>query len=150
LGFLRTAEAMLEQALARGAPPILGVRYGSLLAGRGAYAEAVAAFQKFLATSPDDPATVAVVCSELGVALASLGDFPAAERAHRRALDAQPAYAPLYQNYADVFIKQRRWDEALKQLDAGLGHARAAQDTIGLLEAKGHVLAGQMRGEEAL
>ena len=81
---------------------------------------------------------------------AARGDFQAAEQAHRRAVQALPDYALLYLNYADTFIKQRRWDDALTTLDSGLGRAASPDETISLLEAKAHVLAGQMRGEEAL
>jgi tetratricopeptide (TPR) repeat protein len=150
LGFHQASEEMLKQALAAGGPVVLLVRYGGLLAARGAFSEAVAVFQDFLDRGSPDPHTAAIVSSEQGVALAALGNFAASQQAHQRAIAAMPAAAALYQNYADLFIKQRNWDEAVRTLDVGLGHARTAADRIGLLEAKGHVLCGQMRGEDAL
>jgi tetratricopeptide (TPR) repeat protein len=150
LGFLDANQAMLEQALARGAPPILFARYGSVLASRGAHAEAAEAFRQCLERCPDDPLTVAFVSSSRGNSLAAMGDFAGAEEAHRRAINACPDYAPLYLNFADTVIKQHRWDEAVEVLDLGLRRARAVPERIELLEAKGHALAGQMKGNEAL
>ncbi len=150
LGYREAAETMLARALAAGAPSVLLVRYGSLLARRGAFAESVAAFQKFLDGSPDDPLTVAVVCSEQGRAFAELGDMPAAERAHEKAIAAAPTNPLLYLNYADTFIKQRRGEDALRVLDAGLPWAQSPVEKVPLLEARGHVLAGMLRGQEAL
>jgi tetratricopeptide (TPR) repeat protein len=150
LGYRETNRLMLEEALSRGAPPILLVRYGSLLSERGEYAGAAEAFRQCLERCPDDPETVAVVNSSLGQALTALGDFKGAEEAHRKAVGANPDYAPLYLNFSDTLMKQRRWDEAVRTLDVGLGRARDVGERIELLEAKGHALAGWLKGEEAL
>src|SRR5262249_20234724 len=60
LGNASAHEAMLAEALNRGAPAVLLIRYGSLLARRGAHTEAVAVFARFLDTEPVDPHTLAV------------------------------------------------------------------------------------------
>jgi tetratricopeptide (TPR) repeat protein len=150
LGFRQSNERMLEEALARGGPSGLLISYGALLKRRGALPEALAAFQRYLATSPGDSRRAATAWSEVGMLQAALGDFQAAEQAHWQAVQVLPEYALLYLNYADTFIKQRRWDDALTVLDVGLGRAASPDETISLLEAKAHVLAGQMRGDEAL
>lgn len=150
LGFWRAAQEMYEQALARGAPPSLLLHYGSVLAAQGADVQAAAAFQRFLDIPPQDPKTFAIACSEQGNALTRLGHYNAAEKAHQRAIAASSTLALLYLNYADTFIKQKRWDAALRTLDIGLDNAKTSEETGSLLEAKAHVLAGLLRGEEAL
>lgn len=150
LGFLRSSQTMFEQALKRGAPSDLWFHYGSVLAQQHADSEAVGAFQHYLDTCPKDQKAVAIAYSEQGNALTRLKDFAPADKAHQRAIATLPTFAFLYLNYGDTFIKQRRWDDALRALDAGLNYVKSDDETAALLEAKTHVLAGQLRGEEGL
>ena len=58
--------------------------------------------------------------NEAGLALWRGGDFPAAERALRAAIDAEPGYAPAYGNLGMVVWEQRRLDEGLALLARGV------------------------------
>jgi hypothetical protein len=72
VGFRRAKRSLLEQALAKGAPPLLRMPYGTLLAAEGAHAEAVAVFRAFLDGSPA-PAHAAAARSAMARSLAAPG-----------------------------------------------------------------------------
>jgi hypothetical protein len=76
LHFNKAKRALLEQALAKGAPFVLRIPYGKLLAVEELHAEAVAAFRAFLATAPA-PEHAAVAKAEMARSLAALGDASA-------------------------------------------------------------------------
>ena len=149
LGFHKARRQMVEGALHQGAPASLLVTYGALLREAGEHREAVAVFQEYLAGAPN-PAWTAGIYSDQAQSLAELGDLAGAEAGHRRAVADRPTWAPLYLNFADLYVKQRRWPEAEQVLTAGLAHATDGGDRIDLLNGKAQALAAQMRGEEAL
>ena len=149
LGFRRSRERLVQDALALGAPAVLLIPYASLLAGEGAHREAIAAFQAYLDRSPE-PGRMPAVLSDQGRSLTVLGDFAAAEAAHQRAIAMAPDFPPLYLNYGDTLMRQRKWDAALAILDRGLSLTRDNGMKVHLLDAKAFVLAGQQRGDDAL
>ena len=58
----------------------------------------------------------AIARNEEGIRLWLAGDLAGAERAFRRAVDAQPGFAPAYSNLGMVVWDQRRLDEAMQLL----------------------------------
>jgi tetratricopeptide (TPR) repeat protein len=149
LGFRRSRQQLVEQALALGAPTVVLIPYGSLLSGEGSFQEAVATFQMYLDRSPER-ARMPAVLSDQARALTAMGEFAAAEAAHHRAITMAPNYSPLYLNFGDTLMRQQKWDAAEKVLDRGLTLARDSAEKVHLLDAKAYVYAGQQRGSDAL
>jgi glycosyltransferase involved in cell wall biosynthesis/Flp pilus assembly protein TadD len=82
------------------------------------------------------PRQRAEICLSEGNAHRELGDLRRAERAFRRALDENPAFAPASMNLALLYTRDRRYDEALACLDRAV--ERAATD-VQLRTLRGHV-----------
>ena len=104
------AEATCHQVLAADAQNVAALDLlGQIALKTGRPQQAVEFFNRALALNPND----AEVCRNLGVALATQGDWAAALVRFQRALEIDPAYADGHIGVGNVFMAQRRYEEAL-------------------------------------
>ncbi len=87
--------------------------YGELLWATGRYEEAVKEIRKALELEPFTP----ILNFNLGQALMFGKHIAEAEQVHRKALDMDPNFPITHFGYAQVLILQRRFDEAVTELE---------------------------------
>ncbi len=141
--------AMLEGALAAGAPASLLISYGSALHRAGRHEDSIAVSRRYLEREPDG-AWAGAAHSNLGLALRALGRDDEAEDLYREAVRLDPDQVLHYRNLAQLLVDQRRWAGALGALEKGLERARAAEDKVRLLEGLAFVCAEEERAAQAL
>ena len=89
---------------------------GQVLTRRDDVPGAYAAYERALQLGPPDPQLENLA----GTAAMILGDRDVAERHHLRAVELAPDVARLHLALADVYLKTRRWDDAIAELDRAL------------------------------
>ena len=90
------------------------LNYAAMLAGQKRFDEAEAAYRLALALVPRSPAA----WSNYGVLQACRKQEAGAERSHRRALELDPAYLNAYFNLSYLYLRQGRYDEGWRCLEA--------------------------------
>jgi Flp pilus assembly protein TadD len=108
------------------------------LRAEGLARQAVEALESFARARPECPAAVH---SWIGILHDELGDFAAAEKAHREALRRDGAQDALYNNLGYNLLLQGRADDAAAQFRAALTlnrHSRVAANNLAAALAAGH------------
>ncbi|MDA5094942.1 sulfotransferase [Aliiroseovarius sp. KMU-50] len=108
--------------------------------------EAEAVSKESDALAKDNPKNE-VIRLILGASLASLGQVDRAEQAYQEALALAPDYAEVMTNYAELLIKQRRFNEAYDLLREAYRQIPSNSNVRGNL---GHVLKELSRPHEAV
>ena len=112
-GDLATAERLAREAIESNAEDALAHAYlGSIFAGRGEASDALAHYWAAVALRPNE----AVFHNELGNALASVGDFDAAEKSLREAARLSAASPELNTNLGNILRGLGRPAAAAAQL----------------------------------
>jgi tetratricopeptide (TPR) repeat protein len=138
-GARRHFERALE--LDSGSNEALGGLVAVDLAG-GRLAEARARVDNALASRPNDAATIM-----LGARVsATMGDFDVAEQRLRRVIEIEPGYLPAYGSLAQLFVRQKRMDEALAEFEQ---LAKREPRPVAALTLAGMILDGQGKTAEA-
>jgi tetratricopeptide (TPR) repeat protein len=140
----------LRHAISAGAEPDLRVSLGVALQETGRFSEAVAAYEELVTVHPNSEWLGVALCNEAN-ALVKLGKDEQAEEQFKAALRAEPTRPTHYFNYHLLLARQRRWKDALTNLELGLSHLSSADPLrVTLLAEKAWVLAELERGDEAL
>jgi len=119
--------------------------YGAMLMATRRFDEAIEQTEAFRRL---DPAS-AQAASNLARALYRAGQFDRATGVFHQAIALDPSLGPTYARLADVYIAQRRFDEAMAMLDKGqavVGGTRRQTDGYGVLYA----MSGRRREAEAV
>lgn len=133
------AEPHYRRAIAL-APERLQIRlnFGAMLTAQHRFDAALAVYDAALALAPASPALL----SNLGMALACAGREDAAEVRYRAALALDPTHAKAAFNLAYLLLRQGRWPEGWRRLEAREWTA-ALQRHLGLPRWHGESLAGK-------
>lgn len=133
------AEPHYRRAIAL-APDRLQIRlnFGAMLTAQRRFDAALAVYDATLAIAPASPALL----SNLGMALACAGREADAEVRYRAALALDPAYAKAAFNLAYLLLRQGRWQEGWRRLEAR-EWTDALQRHLGLPRWRGGPLAGK-------
>ncbi len=113
---------------------MIWVDLGHVLFEKGAYDDAVTAYQSAIAIKPDIP----VAHNNLAAIFRQRSDLPQALRHYRLALDADPDYAPSLFGLGDVLGREGNFREAAAQWRRGL---RVQPDNVPALLSLATVLA---------
>jgi Flp pilus assembly protein TadD len=96
---------------------------GALLADQKRFSEAESAYRRALELVPDSPAA----WSNLGVLQACCKREEEAEQSHRKAIDLDPQYRTAYFNLSYLLLRQGRFEEGWRCLEAREWYARLEQ-----------------------
>jgi tetratricopeptide (TPR) repeat protein len=112
------------------------------LSREGKLDEAVAAYEKILATAP----TIPLVHYNLAEAQKKKGDLEAAEAGYRKSIELDPKFVDGYVGLATIYAEARRSDEAIAVIEKGV----AEDETSGRLRyAQGVLQMNAGRNQEA-
>ena len=106
------------------------------------YEAAIARLEPEIARQPNNPQIIALLARTYEAA----GDAAKMEEALRRAVTADPRFAPGYAMLAQLYVKQQRLDEALKEFE---GIVRRDPSAVGARTMVGLLLEAQGKREEA-
>ncbi|MCE1239120.1 MAG: tetratricopeptide repeat protein [Azonexaceae bacterium] len=133
------AAAAYRQARAL-APEIaqIAINFGAFLVDRRQFAEAEAVYCDSLLRHPQAPG----LWSNYGALLTCLQREDEAERCYRTALELDPGHASAGFNLAYLLLRQGRWEEGWRRLEARDWYARLDAE-LGLPRWRGEALAGK-------
>lgn len=129
----RAAARCYRRALALEPDPFVEIALACAFQDLGEHADAVRVYDSVIGESDSDEA-VAIAHANRGNARAALGDIDGAKEDYEEAIRREPKRVTHYLNYARLYVRQKRWADAVGPVERGLRVIRGEESVPLLLE----------------
>lgn len=137
-----------RRSLALQRDPFVSIALACALQDLGEHADAIRSYDSVIGES-DNAEALAIAHANRGNARAALGDLESATEDYEEAIRREPERVTHYLNYARLYVRQKRWEDALGLVERGLRFV-PGEDSIPLLLEKARSSNEQEKAEVGL